>query len=756
MEGFLLKKSSGIISKWQRRYFKLEDGEFMYWKQDDKGRKGSITSMDVNDIKMVQKTKEGFSITFKYGKTSMFKPPPISSPKVYNQNWLMAFRDFAHLTVVGLEAEPRMRETKSERSSRAGWGTAAAEDQEKGPIIVHINEEEVNPGDNEPTGQDTSMVTERGTRQLAPRLSGIPEEMTEGKNHAYGHVLEVEFRPQMSVGLDYRNQVVHKVWEDTQAWDAGVEVGYSIHLVNGQLSPGDDEDLQGLLVMLVRGTEKFTITFHKLSPQELQERGFKIRRYFSTPTEDIKEEPEKTPMEGFSSSVKKHGDGMEGWKEGAEEQKHLEETAGETKKAKVAEKEPEKIPEKETQSEASLDFEATQEEFNTGTAEGDLDQMERMLEASLNQVAKKRSEREVETQDADPSLEIVLSMLGGGGDDDDEFDLGLSSDEDEDGDKFSLDVVDEDPDQPQLAPEENQKEGEKSQETDFKYKNLSKGDMDLPASRLSLTSKSLGLDEDEHESDGKQHMSQKEAEKKEESLLADEQPKRSSVGLVESEVITATPTVKSVKEEIWTSKSEPDHQIIVAREGGESTELKKSVDAQESTAANEGTASHELTDANETVDIKESTIAKEIADSREPICAEAAKESKSIGEKESIDANELIASKKTTDPENSIDNPEEGKLRHEISSIKEKIHAADKTINILKKEWQKQARSNKLEFVRLKKMIAHKKKNKSKTIAEKDRVLALLVSSWKGCQAKMKLLRDRAMATRNKKKSSHI
>eukprot|EP00954_Amorphochlora_amoebiformis_P022909 1356672-Amorphochlora_amoeboformis.AAC.1 len=90
-------------------------------------------------------------------------------------------------------------------------------------------------------------------------------------------------------------------------------------------------------------------------------------------------------MEGFSSSVKKHGDGMEGWKEGAEEQKHLEETAGETKKAKVAEKEPEKIPEKETQvaapesvaevsspkpindtnvnnSEASLDFEATQEE----------------------------------------------------------------------------------------------------------------------------------------------------------------------------------------------------------------------------------------------------------------------------------------------------------------------------------------------------------------------------------------------------------
>mmetsp|Transcript_25382 Transcript_25382/g.61131 ORF Transcript_25382/g.61131 Transcript_25382/m.61131 type:complete len:610 (-) Transcript_25382:242-2071(-) len=461
MEGFLYKKSTGILSKWQKRYFCVDETGVDYLRENETEYNDRFagTHIDLESICSVELTKEGFSILFHNGKISQLKGPPNTS-REYIKDWVRVFHN-AGCRTKGLENEIKRQSELMKQQAKNGWGSPTAaevEQGETGPVVVHTDDTK------EAVSRETAdMASAPENARQEPALEpgmAKTDELAAGHYHggADGHERTVTFRPQMSVGVDYQHGVVIKVWEDTQAFHANLDVGDAMVAVNGAAVPTDDEDLQGLLVSLVRGTEEFEITFRRLNIKELAARGF----HYKT-TQDMDDSEAQLPAMDDE-------DGAEGGDGNAETK---EDGDGNAEKKE------------DDQDEDKYDEEAEEAD------------VEAMLQSSVDMFRKKRAdEMTVESTEADSSLDMVLGMLEESGDGD--LMLDFSSDEDDDEDdsevKKALETG-------ELNAAKTTQEDE-GIERDYKYANITreidniKEEEEGETAPLPITQKSLGLDEE--------------------------------------------------------------------------------------------------------------------------------------------------------------------------------------------------------------------------------------------------------------------
>ena len=251
MEGWLLKKASGPLGRWQPRYFKLKTKGFSY----QKGSGDAVVSVPLSEIDSVTLTEGGFSVAYGSGKVSQLRTEgegPLARAKV--KDWLQAFYSYGVKT---LNYQPRNAQRPAGSECREGWGGGKKErkrQRAKGPVVVKesASAAKVPAQDNQPDG--TKSTSGDGMP------SKLAQQLKEWADIDEKRVIAT-FKPQMSVGLDYENQEILQVWKGTQAFYAGVRPGMVITHVNGNRAPTNDDRLQDLLVSLVRGQKLFRMTF---------------------------------------------------------------------------------------------------------------------------------------------------------------------------------------------------------------------------------------------------------------------------------------------------------------------------------------------------------------------------------------------------------------------------------------------------------------------------------------------------------------
>mmetsp|Transcript_14319 Transcript_14319/g.24039 ORF Transcript_14319/g.24039 Transcript_14319/m.24039 type:complete len:616 (+) Transcript_14319:63-1910(+) len=518
MEGFLYKKSSGLLSKWQKRYFCVDETGLDYLRENETVYMDRFagTHIDLRNIQSVELTKEGFSIIFHNGKITQLKGPPNTS-RSYIKDFVRTFRSCGVRTK-GL-AQPENKASNN-KQPRDGWGGSSGDGEEKqssGPVVVNTNDAQVNQEDLSP---DMASTRETKTgRHLEPEVHHNESGKMQGvyTGHA-GQRLNVVFRPQMSIGVDYQNATIVKVLEETQAWNLGVEVGMAMEKINGEVAPDDDEDLQGLLVMLVRGSEKFEITFKKLSIKELAERGFQYKT-----KADLDESKDQLPEMNDDD----------------------EEEAG-------------------VLSDDGLIEEVDDSKGEINEEDKEEADVEAMLQSSIMNLHKKREEEVAKEKEeiADSSLEMVLGIYDDG---EGELDLAFSSDEDgseEKGDLPSGTDKGED-EEVKTATEGKSSDGDTLKvESDYKYSNLSKDledddDDEDNTAALPLTKEQLGLAEEEEKDTGDKAVETTVEEKKDggETLANTEGEAAATESEVESKVEAKEEEAKPEESKPKTEKS---------------------------------------------------------------------------------------------------------------------------------------------------------------------------------------------------------
>eukprot|EP00466_Bigelowiella_natans_P011930 jgi/Bigna1/81302/fgenesh1_pg.79_\ len=644
-----------LLSKWQKRYFCVDETGLDYLRENEtdfllqtpKTRSNSAnkphtpharqpiklsylhqnvvymdrfagTHIDLRNIQSVELTKEGFSIIFHNGKITQLKGPPNTS-RSYIKDFVRTFRSCGVRTK-GL-AQPE-NIASNNKQPRDGWGGSSGDGEEKqssGPVVVNTNDAQVNQEDLSP---DMASTRETKTgRHLEPEVHHNESGKMQGvyTGHA-GQRLNVVFRPQMSIGVDYQNATIIKVLEETQAWNLGVEVGMAMEKINGEVAPDDDEDLQGLLVMLVRGSEKFEITFKKLSIKELAERGFQYKT-----KADLDESKDQLPEMNDDD----------------------EEEAG-------------------VLSDDGLIEEVDDSKGEINEEDKEEADVEAMLQSSIMNLHKKREEEVAKEKEeiADSSLEMVLGIYDDG---EGELDLAFSSDEDGSEEKGDL---------PSGTDKGEDEEDTLKVESDYKYSNLSKDledddDDEDNTAALPLTKESLVTLETLHTFEDIEILSEHE----------------NQLGLAEEE-----------------EKDTGDKAV--------ETTVEEKKDGGETLANTEGEAAATESEVESKVEAKEEEAKPE--------------ESKPKTEKSS----EQLA------------------LETEIKAMKAKILKTAKEALAWKKKTEAQAKANKVEFLKLKKMVAQSKKGKSPKIAAKDRILVTLVKNLKICKQKMMLIRQKARKRR--------
>lgn len=659
MEGILLKKSQGFIGSWLSRFYMLDEDGLEYFKDRDAIEGG--TRIGLEEINSVVLTKEGFTISFKSGKSSKLKGDS-NAGRHYVEEWVAAFHTVGVKTF-GLEEKKEAKQTP-----KRGWGNLPDQkDQKLRQTKVVVDTKDINVSAEDLATPDVASAPEQYSFDQSIDATGGKRKPN--SNHSTDDVqldlaqgeVEVSFKPQMSVGIDYNEQVIIKVWEDTQAWRLGVKIGMKMVKIDGAQVPNDDDDLQGLLVSLVQGTESFTISFQHITHTAL---NAKLAKF--------------TEMD----NIVIHSHEVKGDNNVDEKVQKMEEIRKEQKMEEVRE---------------------------------DLD-VELLLRDSVANLQKRRiSEYHKSPLKPDSSLELILGTMedGDGGD----FDLELSSDSDRDEDSSKhSDMVDLDVD-----------------DQNHKYENLLKeineeDDDDIPS--LPLTQESLGLDDDVEIKDGDDNKSGRENEGNE------------------------TENNKGVENQIKGGDEE-----ITGKENKENTTEDQQVVKQQinEEGINSKQKKEEETEDQQTVE-QQATIKRETNRTIEPLGLEDAKELNfdvSLGgvgdvvavdsDVKSCDANMKTAHKDATKDERSI-------IDEQILNLKDKLEQKQKETEEWQRKCEEQSKINKKQFLKLKLLIKKKKETKkSAKIAEKDKMLALLVKNYKMCHEKMILIRKRA--SRNIKKN---